>query len=81
MNNKLFSLFILIMYVTVSFSQNELNAYKYIIVPKEYDFFKYKEEDKYKLNSLTKFLFNKYGYVALFQHEDYPQDLLLNPCG
>ncbi len=80
MNNKLFSLLFLFMYVTVSFSQNELNAYKYIIVPKTYDFFKYEEVDKYKLNSLTKFLFNKYGYIALFQDEDYPQDLLLNPC-
>jgi hypothetical protein len=78
MNNKILALFILFMYVTVSFSQNELNAYKYIIVPKKYDFLK--SDDKYKLNSLTKFLFNKHGFTALFQDEDFPHDLLLNPC-
>lgn len=78
MNNKILALFILFMYVTVSFSQNELNAYKYIIIPKKYDFLK--TEDKYKLNSLTEFLFNKHGFTALFQDEDFPQDLMLNPC-
>lgn len=79
MNNKILALFILFMYVTVSFSQSELNGYKYIIVPKKYDFLK-GEEDKYKLNSLTEFLFNKHGYDVLFQDEDFPRDLLLNPC-
>jgi len=67
------------MYVTVSFSQNELNAYKYIIVPKKYDFMK-GEEDKYQLNSLTEFLFKKHGFKAVFQDETFPQDLLSNPC-
>ena len=79
MNKKTLSLLILFMYVTVSFSQNELAAYKYIIVPKKYDILK-GVEDKYKLNSLTEFLFNKYGFNALFQDEVFPQDLLLNPC-
>ena len=79
MNNKILSFLVLFMYITASFSQNELNPYKYIIVPKKYDIFK-GEEDKYQLNSLTEFLFDKNGFNTLFQDEDFPQDLLLNPC-
>jgi len=79
MNKKILSLIVLFMYVAVSFSQNELNGYKYIVIPKKYDFLK-GEDDKYKLNSLTKFLFNKNGFNALFQDEDYPEDLRLNTC-
>ena len=79
MNKNILSLFVLFMYVTISFSQNEINGYKYIIIPKKYDFLK-GEDDKYKLNSLTKFLFNKNGFTALFQDEDYPEDLRLNTC-
>ena len=79
MNKNILCLFVLFMYVTISFSQNEINGYKYIIIPKKYDFLK-GEDDKYKLNSLTKFLFNKNGFSALFQNEDYPEDLRLNTC-
>ena len=50
----------LFMYITASFSQNELNPYKYIIVPKKFNSIK-GEEDKYQLNSLTEFLFDKQG--------------------
>ena len=39
------------------FGQQSINAYKYIIVPKNYDFLRL--EDQYQLNSLTKFLFTK----------------------
>ena len=67
------------MVVKFSFSQNELNGYKYILVPKKYDFLK-GDDDRYKLNSLTKFLFNKNGFTTLFQDEDYPEDLRLNMC-
>jgi len=38
------------------------------------------DADKYKLNSLTEFLFTKHGFNALFQDADFPQDLLSNPC-
>ena len=79
MNNKVISLLVLFMYITASFSQNELNLYKYIIVPKKYNFLK-GEEDKYQLNSLTEFLFDKNGFNTLFQDEEFPQDLLLNTC-
>lgn len=69
---------ILFLYVSISLAQSNIDAYKYIIVPKKYDFLK--EDNKYKLNDLTKFLFEKEGYNTLFEDEDYPDDLLRNPC-
>lgn len=61
-----------------SFSQSSINDYKYIIVPTQFDFLK--EKDQYQINSLTKFLFNKYGYIAFMQDEDFPEDLRNNRC-
>jgi len=61
-----------------SYAQNSLNDYKYVIVPVEYDFLG--EEDKYQLNSLTKFLFNKYGFESIMSNEDYPSDLKKDVC-
>ncbi|MDO7170759.1 hypothetical protein [Mariniflexile sp. AS56] len=60
------------------FSQTNLNAYKYVIVPKKYDFLK--EADQYQLNSLTEFLFNKYGFIALMEGSNYPEDVMRNRC-
>ncbi len=62
----------------ISNGQNDVNGYKYILVPRKFDF--QKEENKHQLNSLTKFLFNKEGFIALFEDEKAPQDLYNNPC-
>lgn len=78
MTTKFFSIFIACFIVTSVFSQASLDNYKYVLVPKKYDFLK--EQDQYQVNSLTKFLFNKYGFTALFQGDDYPKDLSLNRC-
>jgi len=59
-------------------SQEIINNYKYVIVPTSYSFLN--EVDKYQLNSLTKFLFNKYGYTAFLQTDELPQDLKENRC-
>lgn len=71
---------ILLMFFTTSslFSQIKLNNYKYVIVPNKYDFLK--ENDQYQLNSLTQFLFNKYGFIALLEGSKYPDDLAKNRC-
>lgn len=61
-----------------SFSQEKINNYKYIIIPMKYEF--QKSDDQYQINSLTKFLFNKYGYTALLENEDFPKDLATNRC-
>ena len=53
---------------TASFAQKSINNYKYVIVPSKFDFVKGK--DKYQTSSLTKFLFNKYGFTAFLDDEE-----------
>lgn len=79
MNLKKIALTILIsVWVLNVYAQNELNPYKYIIVPKQFDFLK--EENQYRVNTYTKFLFDKEGYQAFYSGDDYPEDLKSNPC-
>ena len=58
--------------------KKKINEYKYVIVPDSYLFLK--DKDEYQLNSLTKFLFNKYGFEALMQSDGFPSDLRNNGC-
>jgi hypothetical protein len=78
MQTKFIQILITCLIVTTVFSQANLNDYKYVIVSKKYDFLK--EADQYQINSLSKFLFNKYGFQALMEGENYPQDLIQNRC-
>lgn len=74
-------LYILICFITFQTqlaAQVSLNSYKYIIVPKQFDFLN--SQDQYQTSSLTKFLFNKYGYTAFFDDDDLPQDVSENRC-
>jgi len=59
-------------------AQPNLNDYKYVIVPSQFNFLK--EVDQFRLNSLTEFLFNKYGFIAILQGNPYPDDLISNGC-
>jgi hypothetical protein len=61
-----------------AFNVEAVDQYKYIIIPLKFQVFKY--EDKYQINSLTKFLFNKYGYTAYLENDAYPKDLSSNNC-
>lgn len=72
-----FFLMLVLLGTTVSQAQ-DINSYKYIIVPQEFDFLK--EPDQYQLNSLTKFLFEKNGFETYFEGEKLPEDLSKNPC-
>ncbi|KAB1067483.1 hypothetical protein F6U93_10575 [Tamlana haliotis] len=79
MKIKFLSICLLVFTVSGAFAQKNLNAYKYVIVPTQYEFLR--EPDQYQLNSLTEFLFEKYGFTAVMQGaEDFPQDLANNPC-
>ena len=60
------------------YAQNPLDSYKYIIVPKKFDFLK--KENQYRVNSQTKYLFDSHGYTTVLKGEEYPDDLLSNPC-
>jgi hypothetical protein len=63
---------------TTGYAQSPLDSYKYIIVPKRFDFLN--KENQYRVNSQTKYLFEKNGFSTLLKGEDYPDDLLANPC-
>lgn len=61
------------------FAQTEnINNYKYVIVPEKFEFLK--EANKYNLNSLTKMVFEKYGFVTFFANDKLPDELALNKC-
>jgi len=59
-------------------SGQNINNYKYIIIPESFEFTE--GVDQYRLNSLTKFLFEKNGYNTLMKTEEKPGDLKNNPC-
>lgn len=77
--NKYFSFtafFLLVFFA--SFAQQSLNDYKYVMVSKQYGFLK--EVDEYRLNSLSKFLFEKHNFHVLMEGEILPSDYLQNNC-
>jgi len=78
MKKQILTILTLTIFSFIVFAQKNINNYKYIIVPTAYSFLS--EEDKYQLNSLTKFLFNKYGYTAYFANDELPQELSNNKC-
>jgi len=73
---KLIILAAMIFYGNI-FSQ-DLNNYKYIIVPESYDILG--KTNQYQLNALTKFLFEKNGFQTIMKTETWPEDLQQNPC-
>nr|WP_322625173.1 hypothetical protein [uncultured Flavobacterium sp.] len=76
---KIALLIIALLATGISFAQSEIiNNYKYIIVPRKFDFFT--EADKYKTNSLTKMAFEKAGFSVFFNDEQLPQEVAFNRC-
>ena len=63
--------------LNLSFSQS-VNEYKYALVPSKFSFLN--EVDQYKLNTLTKLLMGKYGFVAFLNNEILPDEVLNNNC-
>ena len=59
-------------------AQKSIHQYKYIIVSDKFDFFK--SADKYHTSSLTKFLFNKYGFKSYLSIDKFPDDFNSNRC-
>ena len=66
--NKQF-LILLMLVVSYSYSQS-VNSYKAVIIPLKYDFIK--NENQYRLNTLTKFNLDKAGFVAFYANETIP---------
>lgn len=78
MKIKYFTLILVLFVIANCFAQNNLNNYKYVLVPKKYDFLK--EENQYRLNELSQYLFDLHGFTALFEGAEYPRDLKLDRC-
>ena len=55
----------------------QLNEYKYIIVPTNFEFFK--EENAFQTSTLIKYLFTQSGFNAVYDN-DLPVDLYQDPC-
>ena len=51
----------------IGWSQKSLNDYSYVIVPEQFEFLDTK--DKYQLNSILNFLFNKHGFHSFLSNE------------
>lgn len=77
--NKSFSISLFLIFsFSILFAQKSINSYKYILVPKQFEF--QKSPDQYQINSLTKFLFEKAGFTVLFTDDLFPEDLAANRC-
>jgi len=59
-------------------SAQDVNNYKYIIIPETYAFTG--DVDEYRLNSLTKYLFEQNGFNTLMKTEEKPLDLKRDNC-
>lgn len=57
--------------------QDTVKNYAYVVVPNQYEFLK--EPNQYRLNELTEFLFEKFGFDA-YMEGSVPEKLLSDPC-
>mgnify|MGYP005991703565 CR=1 FL=1 len=60
------------------YGQHKINNYKYVVVDAKFDFLK--QADQYQTSSLTKFLFNKYGFTSFLNTEQLHTDISTNRC-
>ena len=72
---KLIALLILVS--SFGFGQN-LNDYKYALVPAKFSFFK--EADQYRLNTLTKMFMEKYGFETYLDSDILPPNFANDHC-
>lgn len=55
-----------------------VNDYKYVVLPEKFGFLK--APNQYNLNSLTKMVFEKYGFIVFFTNDQMPEQLAMNKC-
>ncbi len=75
MKRILFSLIVLISFSGIA--QQELNNYKYIVVPKKFEGFK--RTNQYQTSTLVKYLFVERGFTVIYD-DALPEDLNKNRC-
>lgn len=67
MKQHVIILFSLLCFFKVEAQGERLSGFDYVVIPERFDF--QSERDQYQVNSLLKFLFNKYGFHAYFKDE------------
>lgn len=72
---KKIALLLLLVSYTFSFAQEK---YKYVIVPKKFEFFT--EENKYNTSFITKSFFEKEGFQVFYDTDNFPDELAKNRC-
>lgn len=75
--HKILTIFTLLCCTTLS-AQDQLNNYKYIVVPNQFDF--QKEPGQYRVNGLAKFLLEKQNFTVLLEGDTLPEDAIKNNC-
>jgi hypothetical protein len=70
-------LLLVLFLTTTAFSQN-VNDYEYVIVPAKFSFLKV--DDKYRLNTNSRLLLQKYGFKSVFPSDSMPSEIANNNC-
>ena len=68
---------LLLLVTSVNFAQ-DLNQYKYVLVPAKFSFLK--EKNQYNLNLLSKMYMQQFGFETFFDTDEVPKDFLENNC-
>lgn len=69
---------ILVLFLSIQGFCQDVNKYQYAIVPAKFDFLK--EKDKYRLNTLTKLLMEKYGFITYLSSDIQPEEIANTNC-
>ena len=68
---------LLLIVTSISFAQ-DLNQYKYVLVPAKFSFLK--EKNQYNLNLLSKMYMQQFGFETYFDNDDAPNEFFENNC-
>jgi hypothetical protein len=71
-------LLLLVLFLSFQGYCQDLNQYQYAIVPAKFDFLK--EKDKYRLNTLTKLLMEKHGFITYLTTDIQPEEIANTNC-
>ena len=78
MSFRNFFYFLVLLCSSNLFAQFSMDNYKYVVVPYQFSFLD--GNDKFRVNTLLRHLFNENGFKAYFDEEEFPQDLEVDKC-
>jgi hypothetical protein len=74
---KIFSIIVLFV-ITTNVHAQDLNNYKYALVPSKFSFSR--DKDEYRLNTLSKMFMQKYGFESYLDSDILPSDFASDNC-